>query len=198
MTWVKLCGMTRRDDVAAAARLGADAVGFVIYEGSPRRVSLDDVSGLGTGFTLERYLVTVDEAPVRLVAAARRAGVTGVQPHGRHARAAAEAALAEGLTVLFPVGVGDGPVDLGDVPAGCMPILDTRSAHHGGTGRRFDWSLAGNLGRPWVLAGGLTPGTVGDAVRLLQPWGVDVASGIEASPGVKDQDLMRGFIEAVR
>ena len=198
MTWVKLCGMTRRADVEAAAALGADAVGFVVYEGSSRRIDLDTAAILGRGLALERYLVTVDAAPDRLLADAERAAVTGVQPHGKHALEAAGAARRAGLTVLFPVPVRGEAVDLGGVPDHSIPILDTHDAGHGGTGRSFDWSLARDLRRPWVLAGGLGPGTVAEAVRLLEPWGVDVASGIEAAPGVKDPDLMRAFLEAVR
>ena len=198
MTWVKLCGMTRRADVEAAAALGADAVGFVVYEGSSRRIDLDTAAALGRGLAVERYLVTVDAAPDRLLADAERAAVTGVQPHGEHAVEAAGAARRAGLTVLFPVPVRGEAVDLAGVPDHSIPILDTHDAGHGGTGRPFDWSLARDLPRPWVLAGGLRPGTVAEAVRLLEPWGVDVASGIEAAPGVKDSDLMRAFLEAVR
>lgn len=198
MTWVKLCGMTRRADVEAAQRLGADAVGFVVYQGSPRRVDADQAASLGAGITIERFLVMVDQPPDAVVAAADRAGVTGVQLHGQHASSAARAALAAGLTVLFAVSVGSDPVDVSGVPAGATPILDTRSTRRGGSGRRFDWRLAEGIARPWVLAGGLTAGTVGPALRLAAPWGVDVASGIEVEPGVKDVELMRAFIGAVR
>ena len=198
MTWVKLCGMTRRQDVEAAVALGADAVGFVLYEGSPRRVGADDAARLGAGIPIGRFLVTVDETPERLVDMALAAGATGVQPHGRHATGAAAAALAAGLAVLYPVPVGAGPIDVNTVPAGCTPILDTKSTRHGGTGRPFDWNALPVISRDWVLAGGLTPGTVGAALRALGPWGVDVASGVETAPGEKDRDLMREFIEATR
>jgi len=198
MTWVKLCGMTRREDVLAAESLGADAVGFVVYPGSPRRIGLDDVAAIGRGIGIDRYLVTVDMRPAELLEAAGRSTVTGVQPHGDHAVEAASAALAAGLKVLFPVPVGDEAPDLGRVPDGSVPILDRASAGHGGTGRTFDWSLAEGVTVPWVLAGGLTPGTVADAVATAHPWGVDVASGVEDVPGVKDHEAMRRFIEAVR
>ena len=198
MTWVKLCGMTRREDVEEAVRLGADAVGFVVYEGSPRRIGVDDAAVLGRAIPIDRYLVTVDQSPAELLAAAERAEVNGVQPHGKHGGAAAIAALDAGLAVLFPVAVGTDRIDLAGVPEGCTPILDTRHDGHGGSGRAFNWALASGLDGRWVLAGGLTPGTVREALRLLQPWGVDVASGVEATPGVKDPDLMRRFIEAVR
>ncbi len=198
MTWVKLCGMTRREDAVAAQEAGADAVGFVVYPGSPRRISLDRVADLGRGLDIERYLVTVGIAPGALLDAAERAGVSGVQPHGGHAAEAAAAALAAGLDVLFPVPMGDGPPDLAAVPAGCIPMLDRASGRHGGTGLAFDWSLAAGMSGRWVLAGGLTPGSVGEAIATVHPWGVDVASGVEASPGVKDHDLMRRFVAAAR
>lgn len=198
MTWVKLCGMTRRADVEAAVRLGANAVGFVIDPASPRAVTIDEAARLGDGATVERYLVSVDLEPERLLAAAEAAGVDGVQPHGSHRVAAAEAALAAGYRVLFPVRV-TGPVDLSGVPAGAMPLLDAGvPGRHGGTGRAFDWGLAAGIGDDFVLAGGLRPDTVGGAIATLEPWGVDVASGIELRPGEKDPGLMERFMEAVR
>jgi phosphoribosylanthranilate isomerase len=198
MTWVKLCGMTRRADVEAAAELGADAVGFNVAAESPRRVSPEQAAELGRDLAVERFLVSVDLEPQDLVAAARRAEVTGVQPHGRHASAAAEAAFSVGLRVLYPVRVAD-QLDLSRVPGWAVPILDTAvPGRHGGTGRSFDWTLAAGCGRDVVIAGGLTPENLSDAMAAAEPWGVDTASGIEVSPGVKDPAKMRRFLEATR
>ena len=106
--------------------------------------------------------------------------------------------MAAGYRVLFPVPVG-GAADLGRVPDGAMPLLDTAvPGLHGGTGAAFDWSLAAGLERAIVVAGGLDPGNVADAVAATGAWGVDVASGVERRPGVKDPDAMRRFVEAVR
>jgi phosphoribosylanthranilate isomerase len=198
MTWVKLCGLRTRADVVAAVEAGADAVGFVVASGSARRVTLSEAARLGAGIDAERYLVTVDLDPEVLVAAARAASVTGVQPHGRHGAAAAAAARDAGFDVLLPVPVRD-EVDVASVPEGVMPILDASpNGQHGGSGVAFDWRLAEGLGRPVVLAGGLTPENVADAVAIVRPWGVDVSSGIETVPGVKDHDRMRRFVEAVK
>ncbi|MCB2222905.1 MAG: phosphoribosylanthranilate isomerase [Actinobacteria bacterium] len=199
MIWVKICGLTRREDVEAAAAAGADAFGFVTAEGSPRRVEPEDVPGLAGGTAAAGYLVTVDRRPGALLTDAARAGVGGVQPHGRYAAEAALAALDAGLAVLFPVGVADGRPDLTAVPEGAMPLLDTAvPGRHGGTGRSFDWGLAAAQGRPVVVAGGLTPGNVAGAVARSGAWGVDVSSGVESAPGVKDAAAMRRFVEAVR
>ena len=198
MTWIKLCGMRSRDDVAAAVAAGADAVGFVIDPGSPRGITVEEAARCGVGAPLERYLVTVDLAPAEVVAAARAGDADGVQPHGKGARNAAEHALAAGLRVLFPVRVGAG-LDLSGVPEGAVPLLDAAVAgRHGGTGRSFDWSLAAALDRPFVLAGGLTADTVAGAIEIARPWGVDVSTGIESAPGRKDHAQMRRFVEAVR
>lgn len=198
MTWVKFCGMTRRRDVETAVRLGVDAVGFVVDPRSPRSVEASTAARLGEGIGVLRFLVSVDLTPEDLLAAAHRAGVEGVQPHGAHSTEAAVAALASGYRVLFPVRVS-GSVDVSEVPDGAVPILDAAvPGRHGGTGRVFDWALAADLDDDYVLAGGLRPETVGVALSMLSPWGVDVASGIEKSPGRKDPVLMERFMEAVR
>lgn len=198
MTWVKLCGMTRRPDVEAAVEAGADAVGFVIAAESARRVTVEEAAVLGDGIEATRVLVTVDLDAGGLLEAAAVARVDGVQPHGRFRRESAVAALAAGYLVLFPIRV-DSSVSLAGIPEGATPILDAAvPGRHGGTGTMFDWGAAEGLGIDFVLAGGLDPGNVGEAVRRLRPWGVDVSSGIEAGPGVKDHDLMKRFVEAVR
>jgi phosphoribosylanthranilate isomerase len=184
--------------VEAAVAVGADAVGFVIAPESARRVTVAEVAALGEGIEATRVLVTVDLDADGLLEAAAAARVDGVQPHGRFRGESAAAALAAGYVVLFPVRV-DAAVSLEGMPAGATPILDAAvPGRHGGTGTMFDWGAAEGLGVDYVLAGGLDPGNVGDAVRRLRPWGVDVSSGIEARPGVKDHDLMGRFVEAVR
>lgn len=198
MTWVKMCGMTRREDVEGAVASGADAIGFVTASRSVRRVTPEQAAVLGEGISIERYLVTVDLEPGSALAVARLGRVDGVQPHGRHAAAAAELLLANGYRVLFPVPV-DGSPDLAGVPDEAVPLLDTAvPGYHGGTGRSFDWGSAAGLGRRVVVAGGLTPENVAEAVAASGAWGVDVAGGVESAPGRKDADAMRRFVEAVR
>jgi phosphoribosylanthranilate isomerase len=198
MTWVKLCGMRSAADVAAAVAAGADAIGFVIAEESVRRVTPEEGAAYGERADIERFVVSVDMEPESLLAAAAASKATGVQPHGRHAAAAAEAALTAGYRVLFPIPVG-AAADLGGVPAGAVPLVDTAVAgRHGGTGLSFDWRLVADIERPIVIAGGLRPDNVERAIAVAAPWGVDVSSGIERAPGVKDHDKMRRFVEAVR
>lgn len=198
MTWVKICGMTRAEDVAAAVAAGADAVGFVAHPASSRFVSPAVITALAGDTEVATYLVTVDADPAWLVSTAATVGVTGVQPHGRESSEAIDACLAVGLDVLAPVPVAGTPPDLSAIPEGATPILDTAADAHGGTGTSFDWGLAEGLDRSIVLAGGLHPDNVAAAVARVEPWGVDVASGVEAAPGVKDHDAMRRFVEAAR
>ncbi len=199
MTWVKLCGMTRRGDVEAAVESGADAVGFVVAEMSPRCISLDVVAELNAGIFIERYLLTVDADPDWVVDAAISSGVSGVQPHGVHAADTAHAALAAGLEVLFPIPVMTTTPALHAVPDGARPLLDTGgSGVHGGSGRPFAWDLASGLPGDFVIAGGLTPESVASAIAITGAWGVDVSSGVEESPGIKDHELMRRFVAASR
>lgn len=194
MTWIKLCGMTSARDVAAAEEAGADAVGFVTAVDSVRAVSAEGAAEFGRGSLLERFLVTDDATPEGLLAAAERAEVTGVQPHGRHSEPAAIAAIAAGYSVLFPIPVEPG-IDVFAFPEGSVPILDTGTP---GGGVRFDRTLLMGLPERFVAAGGLTPDNVGEVLADLRPYGVDVSSGIEREPGVKDPALMRRFVEAAR
>jgi len=197
VTWVKVCGVRSRRDLETAAEAGADAVGIVIAE-SPRRVDLATAAELARHASVATFLVTVDLAAEDLVALACDLGVTGVQPHGRHAAEAARAARDRGLDVLRPVPV-DGPVELGGIPADETPLLDTKvPGMHGGSGRSFDPVWAEGIERPWVLAGGLGPDNVAVAIRRLRPWGVDASSRLESSPGTKDPERIRRFVEEAK
>jgi phosphoribosylanthranilate isomerase len=198
VTWVKVCGLSREGDVAAAVEAGADAIGFVVAPGSPRRVTEARVRDLARTVPVLAVLVTVDLPPRALLAAVERTGAGGVQPHGRHRRESAAAAQQEGLFVLHPLAIRTA-VDVGEVAEGQTPLLDTyRAGTHGGTGEAFDWTVIGQLDRPYVLAGGLGPDNVSEAIRRLDPWGVDASSGLESSPGVKDPELIRTFVERAK
>ncbi len=199
MTWVKVCGLRRPDHVELAVAAGADAVGLVVTTDSPRCVTLQRAAELrAVAGNLETYLVMVDADPVWAIEAADRTGVTGIQPHGATSAAVASAARGAGLSVLRPVSVS-GPVDLAGIPDDQIPLLDTHDPdRHGGTGRRWDPAHLGPVRRRWVLAGGLDPDNVREAVRELRPWGVDASSGLESAPGVKDPDRIRRYIEEAR
>ena len=198
MTWVKVCGLTRAEDVAAAVDAGADAVGFIIAPESPRRVEPDEVRSLAAGVDAVRILVTVDLEPGALIAAAEAAGVDGVQPHGLHRDAAIRAGRDLGLFVLCPVGVGD-YLEVPALPAEVVPLLDTyRPGRHGGTGETFDWELAERVPGPFVLAGGLGPDNVAAAIQTARPWGVDASSRLEATAGIKDHGKVAAFVREAK
>lgn len=198
MTWVKVCGLTRREDVEVAVAAGADAVGFVIAPESPRRIEPASVAELAAGIDAVRVLVTVDLEPSALVEAVGVAGVDGVQPHGRHSDLAAVAARDLGLFVLRPVAVRD-YLDLPALPAEVIPLLDTyRPGRHGGSGETFDWQLAERVPGPFVMAGGLGPDNVAAAVQTVRPWGVDASSRLEAAVGIKDHGMVTAFVREAK
>ena len=190
MTWVKLCGLRTAEDVAMAVALGADAIGLVTASRSVRAITPAHAALISDTARIARFLVTEDLEPDELLRQVEMAGVTGVQPHGRDAREAADAAAAAGLQVLLPVTVGEVVL----VPTGMTPMID---GPRPGSGQPAEWSSLGGLGRRFVLAGGLDPANVAEAVRLTGAYGVDVSSGIESEPGVKDHELMRQFVAAL-
>jgi phosphoribosylanthranilate isomerase len=201
VTWVKVCGLKEEVDVAAAVDAGADAVGFVLAEQSPRHVSVERAAALMAGVPALRILVTTDLDPDRVAAAMEATGADGIQAHGNHAAAAAAESAAAGWFVLRPVAMqGDAPdPDPGSVPNGQIPILDSAEGRRlGGTGTTFDWTMIPDLGRPFVLAGGLTPENVAGAIEEVGPWGVDASSGLEAERGVKDAGRVVAFIEEAK
>jgi phosphoribosylanthranilate isomerase len=198
MTWVKVCGLSREADVAVAVEAGADAIGVVLAPGSPRRVTKSRARELVRTAAVLAVVVTVDFTPEALLAAVERTGAQGVQPHGEHRQEAALAAQQEGLFVLYPLAIRTA-VDVSAVATGQMPLLDAyRAGTHGGTGESFDWGVIGQLERPFVLAGGLGPDNVSEAIGRVAPWGVDASSGLESSPGVKEPDLIRAFVERAK
>jgi len=195
MTWVKVCGLSRAAEVEAAVAAGADAVGFVFYAPSPRNISPQEARALGTGAGIMTVAVTVDLDADMLLHLADIAGVQAVQPHGDNAGRAAAAALDAGLAVLRPVPV-TGPVDLTGISGAELPLLDSDSI--GGTGVAFDWSWLADVDRRFVLAGGLGPDNVAEAISRVSPWGVDASSGLESAPGVKDLAKVTAYVEKAK
>lgn len=196
MTWVKVCGMTRAEDIEAAEAAGADAIGLVLMAQSPRAISVDRAAELAAKITTQSVLLTKDLQPEDLIAAALAIGVDAVQPYGAHAFEAAEAAAAVGLFVLRPVEVDS---DMSVIPEDHVLLFDNRiGGALGGTGQPFDHRLLPVSDRRFVLAGGLGPDNVGQAIRASRPWGVDASTRLEVRPGVKDPDLVARFVREAK
>ncbi|HKI26134.1 MAG TPA: phosphoribosylanthranilate isomerase [Candidatus Sulfotelmatobacter sp.] len=220
MTWVKICGMTNLEDALIAVDAGADAVGFVFYEKSPRKMEVETVGSIVGALPqqIEKVGVFVEQDEEEVCDIVEGAGLTTVQAYGR---------LASGLFAqrrsVDPSPVGDRLADTKVIlavsaeqlkhlflteksKAGFDSVLiDSGSGVvPGGTGKTFDWDSALhiiqglNVNLPVIVAGGLNPGNVGDAIRCFRPFGVDVASGVEARPGKKDPEKVRAFVRAVR
>ncbi|KAA0251357.1 MAG: bifunctional indole-3-glycerol phosphate synthase/phosphoribosylanthranilate isomerase [Acidobacteria bacterium] len=197
-TEVKVCGLTRAEDVRSAVSLGVDWVGLNLSPLSPRRVSLEAAGALaeaaaGAGVVL----VVAGNAPEEVARAVERVRPAAVQLH----EPPSPAATAPGVPLWQAVRVGRDDLDAAALWPGERFVLDAaRPGQAGGTGTTFDWSVAASRrwGRPVVLAGGLTPGNVAEAVRRVRPACVDVASGVESAPGVKDAARMEAFVAAVR
>lgn len=203
-TRIKLCGMTRIGDVRLAGELGADAVGFVFAPGSPRRVQPEEAKAMRNALAplVDCVALFKDNPAEEVREVLRQVRPSLAQFHGDE-----DDAFCRGFGVPYvkAIAMGDArAVDARDLltryPGAAAFLFDAHATGgDGGTGQRFDWSrLPTGLGKPFILAGGLTPCNVGEAISATQPWGVDVASGIEVSPGIKDGELMRGFVEAVR
>ena len=200
-TRIKICGLSRESDVAAAVEAGADALGFVLYEMSPRHVPLARAVELAR--TLPPFVTPVllfVNAPRRDVEAACAALPRALlQFHGDESRADCEAA---GRTYLRAVRMGPG-VDLLDCarsfPSAAALLVDAHVDGYGGGGKVFDWSLLPtDVPAPLVLSGGLSPANVIDGVLRVRPYAVDVSSGVESAKGIKDAALIRRFCDAVR
>jgi len=201
MTWVKVCGLTDDEAIAAVVEGGADAAGFVLAPSSPRYLSVEDAATLMDGVPVSRFIVTVDFTVEQAIVAAEATGADGIQAHGMHARSVAAEALGAGYLSLYPVRVEKDAISesLRSVPVAAMPLLDTYSSdQHGGTGITFDWRLIDDPGRPFVLAGGLGPDNVAEAVAAVRPFGVDASSRLESAPGVKDPVRIRDFIQEAK
>src|SRR6185437_13917105 len=213
MTWVKICGITNQEDALVAVEAGADALGFVFYEKSPRYISPDaarEISSELSGRT-ERVGVFVNQDGDGLCDIADDAALTAVQMHGDNEdpRVADLVVARRPLKVLVGVSMQrpnpDGWAMMWEQKSVHAFLVDSASpAKLGGTGQTFDWhgamkSLETIKGLSRLgLAGGLNPENVGEAIRITKPWGVDVSSGVEAQPGKKDPEKVRAFIRAVR
>jgi phosphoribosylanthranilate isomerase len=201
-TRIKFCGMTRAEDIAAAAALGVDAIGLIMAERSPRRLDLGQARALRAALPplVASVLLTMDMPIAALREAAQVLRPSLLQFHGSEDDADCAAA---GLPFLKALPMaGDTAVEalMADFPHAAGFVLDAHaSGEAGGSGRSFDWSkVPQQADRPWLLAGGLHPGNVFDAIIATRPFAVDVSSGIETAPGVKCPEQMARFVAEVR
>jgi len=201
-TRIKICGLTREADVAAAVDAGADAIGLMLWPGSARHVSASRAAALARLLPpfVTPVLVFVNGAPAEIASACEAVPHALLQFHGDELPEACVAAAA-GRPFIRAARMAPA-IDLIDVArryhAAQALLLDADVEGFGGAGKVFDWSrIPPNVPRPVVLSGGLNPANVTDGVLAVRPWAVDVSSGVEASKGVKDATLMRRFCQAV-
>ena len=229
MTWVKICGMTNLEDTLVAVEAGADAVGFVFYEKSPRCVSVETAREIVEKLppTVEKVGVFVGENLMKAEEVGSSVGLDALQvyttsgprilevfenvgawppSHRKPGQTKIYLALPISQLVVEQVQEQGPTIDMWD-PGGefVALLLDSGGGQQpGGTGVAFDWNRAAatiadlSLRHKVVIAGGLKPQNVGEAIGVLKPWGVDVSSGVEARPGKKDPEKVRAFVRAVR
>jgi phosphoribosylanthranilate isomerase len=211
--WIKICANTNLEDALLAAEAGADAVGFVFAE-SPRRVTLKQVAAITPHLpeALEKFGVFVNSGLEEIAQTVTECRLTGVQLHAANDPLLAEKLrkrFGQELTILRVIHYSqdlEPQLKTAQADRNINGVLvDSRTATAvGGTGTRFDWEAArrGFLETAshlrLIAAGGLNPMNVAEAIQTLEPWGVDVASGVESSPGKKDPARVKAFVSAAR
>ena len=198
--FVKICGITNEEDALLAVAMGADAVGFNFAPGSPRQIAVAQARDIARRLPPEVMTVGIfrDEAPQRVVEMVNAAGLHGVQLHGHETPAEGKWVRQRVQFLVQAFAAGDRMLDrLDEYTAADAIMIDSASP---GSGQVFDWVLAEGLplDRRVILAGGLTPDNVADAIHRIHPWGVDVATGVEKSPGRKDASKVMRFINQAK
>jgi phosphoribosylanthranilate isomerase len=204
MTFIKICGITNIDDARAAVAAGADALGFNFYKPSPRYIAppaaREIIEQLPSSILTVGVFVNED-SPESIKRIASEAGVTALQLHGdespAYCRELSDRYVIKTLTVS-----GDFDIQMVQDYDVNAVMLDTRDNNlRGGTGRVFDWSVAIEVNKvapKLFLAGGLSPENIGEAIELVRPYAVDACSALEDSPGIKNHERMRAFVELAR
>jgi phosphoribosylanthranilate isomerase len=199
---VKICGISNVEDAIVAAEAGADALGFIFYEQSPRYVPIEKAAMVVRDLPplIVKVGVFVNAPEEVVLRAISDCGLNLLQFHGSESP---EYCLQFGLMSMkaFQMRDGQSLSQLTDFKTDAWLLDAYSSSKLGGTGEKFNWDLAveaRKLGRPIFLAGGLTPENVAEAVRQVQPYAVDVSSGVEASPGKKDHAKVKAFIHAAK
>ena len=202
-TRIKVCGITRVTDGVAAAEAGVDAIGLMFYPGSKRAISVERAAALARELPPFLLRVGVFVNPTR--DEVRRAiDIAGIQVAQFHGEEEPGDLLGLSIPVLkaFRVASSETLLDLPRFRQTAGWLLDSYHPNQrGGSGETFNWDIAvraRELGHPMILAGGLRPENVAEAVRTVRPYGVDVASGVESAPGIKDPVAMGAFVAAVR
>lgn len=202
MTKIKICGLTRVDDAVACARLGADFIGLVFVESSPRNVHVPHAIAIARAVRNEAPVSIVgvfrNADPVEVRKIAGEVSLDFVQLHGDTDD---KAIASTGMPAIKAYSVGTDVPDVDAHPSASWSLFDTYDAvRGGGTGRAFDWSLLDERvrTRPFFLAGGLSAANVTEALHQVRPDAVDVSTGVETVPGIKDPMKVRAFIEKVR
>jgi phosphoribosylanthranilate isomerase len=196
--FVKICGITSEEDALLAVALGADAVGFVF---APSVRQIQPVQAYDIVRRLPPEVLTVgvfrDDAPQRVVDIMQQVGLKVAQLHGQESVEDTRFVRSRVQLVIKAFPAGSSALDRVDQYPVDAVLIDSATP---GSGQMFDWALAEGapLGRRVILAGGLTPENVGAAIARVRPWGVDVSSGVERTPGKKDARKVRAFIEAAR
>lgn len=207
---VKICGLKTPETLEAAITAGADWVGFVFFAKSPRNVSLDEAKAIGkiVGSRAKKVALSVDADDAALADIEKALKPDFHQLHGHETPARVAAIRARfGRPVIKAIGIAEA-ADLETArayeTAADWLLLDAKppknAALPGGNGLTFDWQLLAGLDleKPFMVSGGLDPSNVGEAIAISHPAGVDVSSGVETAPGVKDPAKIRAFIEAAR
>jgi len=202
MTRIKCCGMTRVEDAQLAAQLGADAIGMVFTARSKRRVSLEQALAIARAVPpmVSTVALFMDDDALLV-----QEVIDAIQPDllQFHGEERDDWCAQFGRRYLKAIAMGEGATalpKLRNYPGAAALLLDGHGlGEAGGSGKVFDWSLMpADLSQPLILAGGLTSANVAEAIRAARPWGVDVASGVESAPGIKDPRKLADFIQAVR
>lgn len=197
--FVKICGITNEEDALLSIAVGADALGFNFVNGSKRKVAVQRALDIARRLPPDVLTVGIfqNELPERVIEITNEAGLMAAQLHGVEPAEQVKRIKQEVRTVFKAVSAGSQAFyNAGEFGADAV-LIDSDTP---GEGEIFDWQMAENApkGVPLILAGGLTPQNVGEGIRKVRPWGVDVASGVERKAGLKDPILVRDFIKAAK
>jgi phosphoribosylanthranilate isomerase len=202
---IKICGLTNLDDARAAVDAGADALGFIFFPGSPRYITPAAAAHIIAQLPpfVSTVGVFVDEPAVSLQETANAVGINAIQLHGNESPDYCDSIPRDRFRVIKAFRVKDQSslASLKDFRASTFLLDSYVPGQLGGTGAKFNWDLAiqaSRFGTPIILAGGLVPENIRDAVAKVTPYGVDVSSGVESAPGKKDHNKVRAFIAAAR